>query len=59
MQWIPIAQKLPPDLTAVWVSDGKTVAISQYMFGHQCWAYSDMLTSTITHWQPIVYPEAP
>lgn len=57
--WITAADQLPDDLVDVWVSDGKTVAVSQYMHGHECWSYSDLITRQVTHWQPIVYPEAP
>lgn len=57
--WIPTSEELPDDLVEVWISDGKLVAISQYMHGQECWAYNDLITGPVTHWQPIVYPEAP
>lgn len=58
--WIQATpENLPDDLVTVWISDGKTVGISEYHHGLQEWLYCDDVIDPVTHWQLIVYPKAP
>ena len=55
--WIPVTDHLPDDLVSVWVTDNKTVGISEYMHGHEQWSYCDSVAGPITQWMPL--PEFP
>ena len=57
--WIPVTESLPDDLVTVLVSDTKTVGISEYHYGLAEWLYCEVVVDEVTHWQPIVYPDAP
>lgn len=57
--WRQTSQQLPDDLVQVWVSDSKTVGISEYLRHMEDWAYCELVLGPITHWMSIEYPEAP
>lgn len=57
--WRQTSQELPDDLTQVWVSDNKTVGISEYIYAIEDWAYCEAVLGPITCWLPIEYPDPP
>lgn len=57
--WRQVTDSLPDDLVSVWVSDNKTVGISEYIHGIEDWAYCELVLGPITCWLPIEYPETP
>jgi hypothetical protein len=58
-EWIDTKERLPDECATVWVSDGKTVGISEYLHGIEEWLYCDVVVGLINKWQPIEYPEIP
>lgn len=57
--WRQVTDSLPDDCVDVWVSDNKTVGISEYIHGLEDWAYCDRMLGPITCWMPIEYPNTP
>lgn len=57
--WRQVTDSLPDDCVDVWVSDNKTVGISEYIHGIEDWAYCELVLGPITHWMPIEYPKTP
>lgn len=57
--WRQCHEQLPDDLTQVWVSDNKTVSISEYLHAIEDWAYCEVVIGPITCWMPIEYPDPP
>lgn len=57
--WRQCQEQLPDDLVSVWVSDNKTVGVSEYIHAIEDWAYCEVVLWPITCWLPIEYPDPP
>lgn len=57
--WIDVKSQLPDESVIVWVSDGKTVGISEYLHGIEEWLYCEVVLGPINKWQPMEYPKLP
>lgn len=57
--WIDVKTSLPDESVIVWVSDGKTVGISEYLHGIEEWLYCEVVLGPINKWQPMEYPKLP
>lgn len=58
-EWIDVATKLPDEAVIVWVSDGKTVGISEYLHGIEEWLYCEVVLGPIIKWHHMEYPKLP
>lgn len=57
--WQSVADGYPDETVIVWICDGKTVGISEYLHGIEEWLYCDDVLGPITHWQWIEHPSLP
>lgn len=57
--WTQVEDGLPDDQVVVWVSDNKSVGLSEYSHELGDWLYCDQVVGEITCWLPIEYPETP
>jgi hypothetical protein len=58
-EWIDAKTSQPDDGVVVWVSDCKSVGLSEYSHGLGDWLYCDSVVDPVMLWQPIEYPEVP
>ena len=58
-EWIDAETNQPDDGVVVWVSDGKTVGLSEYMHGFGEWLYCEVVVEPINKWCHVEYPDPP
>lgn len=58
-EWIDVNIQLPDETETVWVSDGKTVGISEYLHGIEEWLYCEVVVGKIIKWHRMEYPKIP
>lgn len=58
-EWIDAKTSQPDDGVVVWISDCKSVGLSEYSHELGDWLYCDSVVDPVMLWRPIEYPEVP